>query len=59
MEWQFILALVLGIPLMLFTHIYMWYLIIDGIYALIKEVREKKAARGVRGAKSQPIGARR
>ena len=59
MEWQVILALVLGIPLMLFTHVYLWYLILDGIYATIEEARGKRAGRGVRAARTQRVGTER
>lgn len=52
MEWEVILALVLGIPLMLFTQIYLWYLIIGGIREAIKEARKKRAAREVSQAKT-------
>jgi len=56
MEWQVILALVLGIPLMTLTQIYLWYLIIGGIHDAIKEARGKRAAREVRRVKTQPLG---
>ena len=42
MEWQGILALVLGIPFMLFTYVYLWYLIIDGVREAIKEALPRK-----------------
>ncbi len=58
MEWEVILALVLGIPLMLSTQIYLWYLIIGGTCEAINEAWEKRAAREVRGAKTQPLGTR-
>lgn len=45
MEWQVILALVLGIPIILFPAAYVWYLNIGGIYAAIKEAQRKRAAR--------------
>ena len=44
MEWQVILALVLGVPIILSPAAYVWYLNIGGIYAAI---REKKATREV------------
>ena len=37
MEWQFIVALVIAIPIILFPAAFVWYLNIGGIYALIKE----------------------
>jgi len=45
MEWQVILVLVLGIPVILFPAAYVWYLNIGGVYAAIRG--KIKAARGV------------
>ena len=45
MQWEFILALVIAIPIILFPAAFVWYLNIGGIYAAIREAREKKAAR--------------
>ncbi len=45
MEWQFIVALVLAIPVILFPAAYIWYLNIGGIIALIKDKREKRSIR--------------
>ena len=45
MEWQMILALVIAVPIILFSAAFVWYLNIGGIYAVIKEAREKRAAR--------------
>jgi hypothetical protein len=45
MEWPVILALVLGIPIILFPAAYVWYLNIGGIYAAIRDARAKRAAR--------------
>lgn len=47
MEWQFIVALVIAIPIILFPAAFVWYLNVGGIYAAIKEARERKAAREV------------
>jgi hypothetical protein len=49
MEWQFIVALVIAIPIILFPAAFVWYLNVGGIYAAIKEARERKAAREVGG----------
>ena len=46
MQWQFVVALVLAVPIILFPVAYVWYLNIGGIYAAIREARQKKAARG-------------
>lgn len=37
MEWQVILALVLGIPIILFPAAYVWYLNIGGIFAAVRK----------------------
>jgi hypothetical protein len=43
MEWQFILALVLAIPIILFPAAYVWYLNIGGVRAAVREGRKKRA----------------
>ena len=43
MEWQFILALVLAIPVILFPAAYVWYLNIGGLRAAVREMRKKRA----------------
>jgi hypothetical protein len=45
MEWQIIVALIVAIPLVLIPVAFIWYLNIGGIYAIIKEARERKIAR--------------
>ncbi len=45
MEWQWILALALAIPVILFPAAFVWYLNISGIYAAAKEARERRVAR--------------
>ncbi|HEY78598.1 MAG TPA: hypothetical protein G4O09_05735 [Dehalococcoidia bacterium] len=44
MEWQFIVALVIAIPIILFPAAFVWYLNIGGIYAAIREARARRAA---------------
>ena len=50
MEWQVAVALVIAIPVILFPAAFVWYLNIGGIYAAIKEARERRVVceRGVR-----------
>jgi hypothetical protein len=50
MQWEFIVALVIAIPIVLFPVAFVWYLNIGGIYAAIKEARARRAVRekGVR-----------
>ena len=45
MEWQFIVALVIAIPIILFPAAFVWYLNIGGIYASVKEAWTRRAAR--------------
>jgi len=45
MQWEFVVALVIAIPLILFPAAFVWYLNIGGIYAAIKEARERRVAR--------------
>ena len=45
MEWQFILALIIAIPVILFPAAFIWYLNIGGLYTSIKKAMESRAAR--------------
>ena len=45
MQWQFIVALVLAIPVILFPVAFIWYLNIGGIYHAIQDARKRRAAR--------------
>ena len=45
MQWEFVVALVIAIPIILFPAAFVWYLNVGGIYAAIKEARAKRAAR--------------
>ena len=45
MEWQFVVALVIAIPIILFPAAFVWYLNVGGIVSTIKEARAKRAAR--------------
>ena len=51
MEWEFIIALVIAIPIILFPAAFVWFLNIGGIYEAIKEARAKRAAHGKHVAK--------
>jgi hypothetical protein len=46
MEWEFIIALVIGIPIILFPAAFIWYINIGGILMFIKERRARRVARG-------------
>ena len=45
MQWEFIVALVIAIPIILFPVAFIWYLNIGGIYTAVKEARAKRATR--------------
>ena len=45
MQWEFIVALVIAIPIILFPAAFVWYLNIGGIYVAIKDARERRTAR--------------
>jgi len=45
MQWEFVVALVIAIPIILFPAAFVWYLNIGGIYAAVREARVKRAAR--------------
>ncbi len=45
MQWEFVIALVIAIPVILFPAAFVWYLNISGIYKLIKEARLRRTIR--------------
>ena len=55
MQWEFIVALVIAIPIILFPAAFVWYLNIGGIYAAIKEALERKAAREKKARAKQHV----
>ncbi len=44
MEWQFVVALIIAIPVILFPAAFVWYLNVGGIYTAIKEALKRRAA---------------
>ena len=42
MEWQFIVALVIAIPVILFPAAFVWYLNLGWIFSRAREVTRKK-----------------
>lgn len=44
MEWQFVVALVIAVPVILFPAAFVWYLNLGGIHVAIKEARAKRVA---------------
>jgi hypothetical protein len=45
MEWQVVVALVVAIPIVLFPVAFLWYLNVGGLYAAVREARNRRAAR--------------
>lgn len=45
MQWEFIVALIIAIPIILFPAAFVWYLNVGGIYAAIKEAKARRVAR--------------
>ena len=52
MEWQFVVALVVAIPVILFPAAFVWYMNLGGVVAAIKESRARRLARA-RGTAAQ------
>lgn len=44
MHWEFIVALVIAIPIILFPVAVIWYLNVGGIYTAVRERRKRRAA---------------
>ncbi len=44
MQWEFIVALIVAIPIILFPAAFVWYLNLGGITAALREAGAKKAA---------------
>lgn len=45
MQWEFIVALVIAVPIILIPVVYVWYINIGGIVAAIKDSRVARAVR--------------
>jgi len=44
MEWQFIVALVVMIPIILLPVAFVWYLNLGGVFAAMRKARKERAA---------------
>jgi len=55
MEWQIIVALAIGIPIVLFPLAFIWFLNVSGIYTVIKETRKRRIAREKRLLTTQMV----
>jgi len=45
MQWEFVVALVIAIPIILFPAAFIWYMNVGGVYAAVKKARERRAVR--------------
>lgn len=54
MEWEFIVALVLAIPIILFPAAFIWYVNIGGIAEAVRKARQARAA-GEKTAATVPV----
>jgi hypothetical protein len=45
MQWEFVIALVVGIPIILFPAAFVWYLNVGGLLTFIRERRARRVAR--------------
>jgi hypothetical protein len=45
MRWEFVVALIIAIPIILFPAAFIWYLNIGGIYAAVKRALKRRATR--------------
>jgi hypothetical protein len=45
MQWEYVVALVIAIPIILFPAAYVWYLNIGGIFTSVKEAKVRRIAR--------------
>ena len=43
MQWEFVVALVIAIPIILFPAAFVWYLNFGGVYAAIKDAQKRRA----------------
>ena len=45
MQWEFVVALVLAIPVILFPAAFIWYMNVSGLYTVIRETQKRRVAR--------------
>jgi len=45
MQWEFLVALIVAIPVILFPAAFVWYLNASGVFKAIKEARAKKLSK--------------
>jgi len=42
MEWQIIVALVIGVPIILLPVAFIWYINVSGLYQVMREARQRR-----------------
>lgn len=45
MQWEFVVALIVAIPLILFPAAFIWYLNVGGIYQTVRRLVARRATR--------------
>ncbi len=45
MQWEFVIAIIIAVPVMLLPAVFVWYLNVGGVIAAVKEMRARKHAR--------------
>jgi len=55
MQWEFVVALVIAVPIIIFPVAYVWYINIGGIVAAIKDMRAVRVIRGKTAAGAAKI----
>ena len=45
MQWEFVVALIVAIPLILFPAAFVWYLNVGGIYQTVRRLAARRATR--------------
>ena len=45
MAWQFILAIVLAIPIIILPVAFIWYINVSGLYKVMRDARERQKRR--------------
>ena len=53
MDWEFMVALVIAIPVILFPAAFIWYLNVGGLTRAFKEAKERRLAREKELAKAK------
>jgi len=47
MEWYFILAIIIAIPIVCFPIALIWYMNVSGLYQVLKDVRQRQKRRAL------------